>query len=350
MFDEQNKSFGQIKSQNEVINVNDLPIRTMESDLENPNLPNDFVPERKMAQETFSPNQKPQMTEKQKTSPFLNTGNNLSGDPKITETEKNESPETENHPLNFSKMSIIAIIVFILIVSGFSGYYFLATRNSTENETATIVNKPDDVPALNEDKTLKETTTNGINPDKPNFLIINSANPSVLEAQTALKNKFTEVIDIKSEKPIEFIPTDENFTPLSIDDFQAKLSLSLPTTILSNLSSGISIFMDQNGLALVFNVTDQIKLETALKQEQKKLISSLESLFWDTKVEAFSGSEFSSNVYKNTFNINYLNLKEGGSLALDYIVTNNKLIFATSKQTALDLIDFLEDSLIPKIQ
>lgn len=356
MFDKQNKSFGQITNQKKTVNIDEIPIRTMEKDMKNPQAAETFFEnEPSPAKQGSEMMQKtPRLSEKEKTSPFLRQQSGPSGQ-RPPENPQRENIQVQSAPididrpeklgeshLNFGKMSLIALLVFVLILASVSGYYFFMTRNTTEDISGNEDVVATDEPATEEETTEEEISQGQINLDKPNYLIVNSTSPSVAGTQLALKNKFDEVSALSPENPVEFIPTDEDFSPLSFSEVGKKLSLELPQGLADGQLLEPIIYIDTNGMALVAKSSDTASLRTVLRNNESRLLKGMESFFWNSNVDTYAGKIFDSAGFQGA-DIRYLNISDDGRIALDYAFLEDYLIIANSKETAFSVITALSE-------
>lgn len=368
MFNNQNKNFNSTKTSTDSIDIAALPLRTMEKDLKNINDPNfnasDFIPEEEnvVKKEIFESN----LSEKQKTSPFLNSSQSkplaeIQNNPFKTAAmvKKNVAPpqagNEKERQFDLKKVAFFAGAIFTVLAGVAAAYYFLMIRNAN-TETAKIpeVSSPVPIPPvennipLNNPPNTNETEQNAnteqekINSDKPNFLVVDPQITDKAAIQEIIKKKIEEVKSAKVYTPVEFVLTDNTFAPLNFQDFSKNIGLTFPAGITDNFKTTFSLFInntekDQMGIAILADIKDGTALKSLLAKEEPQLVKEADPLFLG-KTYQTKGIPFLTNNYKNT-EIRYHNIQPGGSMALDYAILNNQLMIATSKSSALNLVD-----------
>jgi hypothetical protein len=362
MFDNQNKNFNSIKTQVDSVDVNTLPIRTMEKDLKNINDPNfnagDFATreDTPAKKESFESS----LSEKQKTSPFLNPAQPKKESPiinasaslpkSIAPSEKIPSVREKEVELDVKKVAMFAGAIFIVLAGIATGYYFMVGR-SAKNEITTIpevssanpvsseTNTPTNIVNPSSDNTSENNAVvaaeeqKSINTDKPNFLIVDTQVKDSSSIQEIIRKKIEDVKAAKIYAPTEFILTDKTFAPLAFQDFSQKIGLSLPANIIGNFKTTFSLFINnteknQTDIALLIDVKEDQSAKSALSallsKEEPQLVKELDFLFLG-KPHKTKGVPFFTNNYKNT-EIRYHNIQPGGLVAIDYAILKTKLL------------------------
>lgn len=380
MFDSQNKNFNSIKTQPDNFNASALPLRTMEKDLRNIDDPSfdagNFITEEEspVKKEVFGSN----LSEKQKTSPFLNPSLPKSAIQPQNDKFKSMAPiekdiivQAENEKeVNFDikKVALFASAIFVVLAGIATAYYFITNRNTGPSEvseapavSAPVITPPAVTsPVTNSpEKTSTDETTNisvstetpaantnndqtKINSAKPNFLVIDSQIKDKAAIQEVLRKKIEEVKTAKIYTPVEFVLTDKSFTPLIFQDFSQRIGLTFPKSITDNFKTTFSIFIsntekNQVGLAVFVDIKDEKTIKPLLSNEEPQLVKELDSLFLG-KTYQDKGVLYFINNYKNT-EVRYHNIQLDGSMSIDYAILNSKLMLATSKSATLNILD-----------
>lgn len=366
MFDSQNKNFNSIKTQTDSMDIAALPLRTMEKDLKNMNDPNfsasDFMPEEESIakKEIFESN----LSEKQKTSPFLNSSQpkplvEIQNNPSKTAAmvEKNVASQIGNEKerqFDLKKVAFFAGAIFIVLLGVATAYYFLMIRSTNTETKIPEVSSPVPFPPvenntpLNSTPNTNETEQNAIteqekiNSDKPNFLIIDPQVKEKAAIQEIIKKKLEEVKAAEIYTPVEFVLTDKTFAPLNFQDFSKNIGLTFPAGITDNFKTTFSLFIsntekDQMGIAILVDVKDIATLKALLAKEEPQLVKEADPLFLG-KIYQTKGIPFLTNNYKQ-IEVRYHNIQLEGTMAFDYAILNNQLMIATSKSSALSLVD-----------
>ncbi len=363
MFNNQNKNFNSIKEEIVGADASTLPIRTMEKDLKdikNSNFSkNEFIPNEESAakREVFQSS----LSEKQKTSPFMNsspasTPVEIRNNPSriVPPIEKDIVIEAEKESESSSGFGKIFgyIALFAILLAGAGGaYYFIMIKDSSapvitpEISTPLPIETAEPEPSVS-NITPEEAIPNNVqgkfNLDKPNFLIIEPPTADKAAIQAIIKKTLYEVSTEKIYTPIEFVLTDNNFAPLSFQDFSKNFGLAFSSGLNDSLKGTFSLFVSNTangeaGIALFIDIKEGVSLNPILLKEEALLVKEATSLFLGTPIQT-KGTPFLANRYKNT-EIRYFNIQPSGSMAIDYAILNNKLMIATSKTATLNIID-----------
>ncbi len=155
------------------------------------------------------------------------------------------------------------------------------------------------------------------------------------------QGKFPSLDKLASSTEIDLfnLPTQVNAGPLkdqlemnSFSFFAYSQSRPDSSPFISGTNSGrIGIII------LIKNATSTDDLAKSLTDLEQLMFASLKILLPDAKNNFPTKPVFLDNTYNNTA-VRYINLPEP-SLSLDYAILNNKLIFATSKQSMHAIID-----------
>jgi hypothetical protein len=92
-------------------------------------------------------------------------------------------------------------------------------------------------------------------------------------------------------------------------------------------------------LAVAVDITKAAVLPADLLKQEKTFVTDATFLFLNEKPDITMGS-FGSGVYKDT-KIRFFNVNNQITLSIDYALSNNRLIIATSKNTMRSLLDTL---------
>ncbi|MFZ2225935.1 MAG: hypothetical protein WA064_04980 [Candidatus Moraniibacteriota bacterium] len=353
-------------NQKDSFNIEDFPVHTMADDMAQIKNPTNAknVPSVQNKNTTTEEN----LSEKQKTSPFLSPENSwnersiLSEAPgattpqtKITtpksapiETPKITSP-TKTEPINWKVVTLFLISLVLVFALAFAGYSFWQKKATQTNEQPPLINpeseNSEETPTEEVAPTIPEQPTMpslSFSESSPNYLPLGENSGDTQKTKDLLAQYIQKVTTEGYTKPIEFIPTDEKNAPLTFNDFSVRFGLSLSPTLTSSLGNTFSLFIYNDTVVsrvgLVIDAKDETVLSKALIQEEKNLADEISSLFF---VANYSKDEpFYDNEYKNV-NIRYQNIISPENLSVDYAVTKNKLLIGTTKMTMYALIDHL---------
>jgi len=340
------------------------PIHLMKNDLAEMKNPQKDLPKQSPEPLSMSPN----LSEKQKTSPFFNMDaprKIQDNEPKIApaplppmppkepvETLKKPEPirPAENFALN--KIVVILSLFFLLLIAGVGGYYFwiikATNQTQTENNQAATNAELETQPAAIEPEPITQPEKSiEISTEKPNYFSIDiaSADKSSISAQLDLYLKKAEESKITSLA--EFIVTDASNNPVSFKVFAEKMDIALPSQIASLLKDNFSFYIYNDngnyrlGLSADVDSPNGDKLKTALLKEENKLATYLTPILRNPDNKPLAEKEYQTNPYKTINKIRYSNIVSAEYLSVDYIVLNKTLAIGTTQNTMYALIDYL---------
>jgi hypothetical protein len=269
---------------------------------------------------------------------------------------KNEAPalnSSGNIPKQnlFSKRSILIAVISIVAVASFAGgYYFWISREvSIVDKNQGGENKQEEVKT--EETKLEETSSEEIKniesipkylSDKPNFLPIDTENPSYENFKSSMVQSALEIKNLGIKEPVEFILTNSERTPVYFSVFKTLSGIKLSDNLMKTLDNSFSLFVYHDSgnmrMALSIGVQDQARASSLIRAEESKLIMELAPLFFEGAPSPKGKVEFKDNNYKGV-DIRYFNLTDNHSASIDYSFTNGKLIIGTSKNSMWAAID-----------
>jgi hypothetical protein len=121
-------------SEDKDLKIEDYPVYTMKRDLENANDPKyatyafETLPQKHSL--PTRPSEIPPVSEKQKTSPFLDSNRENIAQNIVPNLPEPKKIEENSGKLNWGKLMIITIVIFIILLSGAGGYYYWINNNS----------------------------------------------------------------------------------------------------------------------------------------------------------------------------------------------------------------------------
>lgn len=255
------------------------------------------------------------------------------------------SAEKKSNPL-----LTIAIVALLLCILAVGGYFFWMTRVPAETETMPE-QKENTTPPATENEGSGENKPVVINPElekysteNPNILSIDIETISTQDIKDLLKKKADDLANLQIKKPVEFIITDKNNTPVAFPIFAVTSKITLSQDLLSNLEEKFSLYIypesfgSRLGLAIKTKNGDAVL--TKMLAQEKTLVSDLDLLFLDNKPTAPANRLYKDSKY-NGFNIRYLNLNQDASYSVDYTINNSQLLIGTSKSTLRAIIDHI---------
>lgn len=315
-----------------------VAIHTMKKDLENIKNPNYFnAPDNTPVVKPAAPAERPigaPFQGRTSTSPFLSKENKKVENEPARPAASANAPE---HHFNWTKMIVSAVILFVMLLSASSGYYFWMTRFNSQppQETAqTLPPPPEPAPSL--------STSN------PNYLSVDMDNADSTSIKESINKYVKEVSGQKPESPVEFIVRDLANNPVTFSKFAVKIGITFPAEITASLGSNFSLFIfndnDNVRLGLAIDSTDSTneKLKDALSKEEANLPKDLEPLFLTTTY-TLENREFNTSYYGGA-EIRYRNIISPEELSIDYTIFRNKLVVGTTKMTLRSIIDSLTNS------
>ena len=367
MFQNQNSNRFTTLSQDKDAKIDTPPILTMNQDLaaiENPALAR-----KEEELEKSLPVQQPaqqSLTEKQKTSPFLNSFSEARPATQAVAPQEDLSaptmPRSENIPVRIdraknsidpTKILFIAGVALVILILGIGVYYFIATRSKTSEvivDNSATISTNDQTTQDTPTDTVPEIpqATSTLTPDKPNFLVLDSVIASPADMKTVIRSYLAKVSDTKISTAFEFIVTDQGNNPLKFSDFATEAGLKLSPETMLNLSSEFSLFIYNDGgemrLGLAIKSANDAKLKNALTKDESVLAGALQALFVPTDY-TLGTNTFAASSYSNA-DIRYSNVPASKDLSIDYTIFQNHLLIGTSKMTVRVAIDFLSTSQI----
>jgi hypothetical protein len=363
------------QNQNEENSLNSNPskkigytIQTMDFDLKNKTPKSNFLDlqskdeESKIKKESKEDKIVPQKKEKvtENFNPFLNeirpTQNNSTEipkpenkKPKPKELEKNtvikkNIPIPPNKPIeklpekkSFWKNYLLIFLFSISIITLGSGvYYFYFKKASSETEKKVATQPP-----KKETTVIEKTETNSIAEKIKDTELVNLDNNDLSSIIEKNKNDL-------SAFESQYYKITQNSEALTISDFLSFLEIQLPEEISNNLNDYRLVFYNQNDLlkmGLVFEVDNSDTVKNSFLNNEYRLPEIFKPLFVD---EVFALQDevitFNDSVDLDG-KVRFYNFVEGiNDKSIDWGIIENKfLIITTSKDSAGDLINDLEN-------
>jgi hypothetical protein len=212
------------------------------------------------------------------------------------------------------------------------------SNDSINNSTSAVVNSINDL-------SNKEFS------DKTNFLVINSDELNQTGINTLIERKFLEMENYDGIQ-LEFLLVDKDNKPILFKDFVDNFKLNLSPDIINNLvSDNFSLFLYKKDnikrIDIVVGVKNRDLLKSGLSKNERMLLNDLAALFIYDKPDSNMIVQFKDSNYKNNL-VRYANLDKGLSLSLDYSISGDYLIFATSKDSGRLIMDKLAGELVSK--
>lgn len=399
MFQNQKEEKGTIQnlSQDKDLKIEDIPIHTMAKDLkeiEHPSKP-------AVQKESSEPVNPVKLTEKQKTSPFLNpnpepkpaeavakisietlktpskpeaqpqkpkieTQPQIQAQPQPAQPQfkpqpiqqmpskpapqaKPAQPETPKKNLDEKQkknmaLKIVSAAVLILLVAivGTGIYYYVSTR-----PTKTAGNEPSPAPKPSENgnSTNPNPSPEPAQPEfsatNPNYLPIDMTAATSDSIKQTLSDYANKVKFSNITTPVEFVVTDETNAPIDFDKFATLAGLTLPDGLLGTLDKSFSLFFfndDSNmKIGLAINTLNQAKSKTAMLAEEPNLAKALTPLLLASNY-TLNNTPFGEATYK-TSAVRYQNIISAKELSIDYTFYNGQLMIGTTQKTLEAMID-----------
>ena len=247
-----------------------------------------------------------------------------------------------------SKKIVYLVISFLAAGIFFSGgYYFWKNRaTSSDNFNNTTATKTENT-AENTNKSNNEETTKTepvlkYSADKPNYLTIDTENPSYENFNSLVKKASLDIKNSGINKPVEFVITDNKNNPITFPVFSVISKIKLSDELLKNLGDKFSIFAYTDSgnvrLALSIDLVNKAEAISAIRKEEPKLAEEMMLLFMENVALPKNKVVFKDADYKS-INIRYFNLDDNPLVAIDYAFVGNQLIIGTSKNSMLTAID-----------
>ncbi|PJA87167.1 MAG: hypothetical protein CO141_00865 [Candidatus Moranbacteria bacterium CG_4_9_14_3_um_filter_42_9] len=375
MFEDKNKkSGGNDLSQNKEFRPSNIPIHTMLGDLLELEHPKKAVPF--SAEQISQPPIKNNLTEAQKTSPFLNQLQDSASSNKdssrlkifpevnvprppakkidVSEIKKDlfirpekklaEAPRKETgQNRTIGKLIGAIAIILIIIALGGGGYYFWMNKQKELRNNST----PEPIietPVESEPVAEAPQKTPKFSLEKPNYLQVD---PAATEPD-AWKNTITEYLkEVEKENvvgPVEFTVVDKENNPVGFPIFSKNLGIVFSKNILVSLKETFSLFFYKDGenyrLGISLDYKDGVNLKNLMLLEEPRLMAGLKPLFLDAQYIPIKVQRFSNNAYKN-LPVRYLNIVSPEYLSIDYVVSSKALLIGTTRMTTKVVIDHL---------
>lgn len=265
--------------------------------------------------------------------------------PEIKSQQQVFIPPQKNQIDTFGSSKTLLIIAAIMAFLAFSagGYYFWISREASSKNSSDAINNvaPEELPL--EEPIIIEPQPQKFSLDKPNYLIIDSANSNQQNLKSLIMTASENIKELSPQNPIEFIPVDVNNNPITFSDFALISGINLtPATEYLGETFSLYIYPDTDGtkIGLAINLKDKQQALLAMQAKEKTLPQDLSFLFLDTVLPAVSDRSFMAFVGPK-YTIRYINLDavNDGSIAIDYALTDQQLIIASSKNMMFRLME-----------
>ena len=278
-------------------------------------------------------------------SPFLNPSGSI---PEKRETAKAGEPafsaeKTAKH-LPWNRIMITTVVFLAFAAIAFGGYYFWTTR------------KPDVLPPITEEREVPEPPV-AIEPQPKKYSL---ENPNILQintdtaASSIIEQLNTVGQELKEESPeaslVEFVIRDEKNNPVDFSIFSILASLKLDY-ILAYLGDDFSIYLypekDKTRAILSVEIKENGEVKKLLLANEKTMASDLSFLFLGQSPAKTTGVLFSENS-SSAYPVRYANFdaEMRGDLSIDYFLTDDRLVIATSKNSASAFLEKIEEAKI----
>ncbi len=375
MFQNQS-SFDPLKNQsknNDALPVDDFKLENIEvhtmtkdiKELENPTAKSDIP------QETSIKPIDQHLTEKQKSSPFLNATPAPMPEQKTPQPQvkvntipfpaqkkvetNNPAAEAEN---SSNKKTVVAIILGLLVVLviGAGAYYFMQLQQTTSDvaiveetpitpiETPAKTESPIDEPTANPETTPAVKTD--LSATMPNRLQIDPTTTNSISIKETLNKYATDIQAAGLTAPVEFVITDLQNNPIEFASFATMSGIKLSDAVLANLDKTFSLFIfndnSNTGIGLAISAKNKTVLQADLLKAEATMGTDLESIFVYPSTPA--SSPFGKAVYEG-FDIRYQNLISPQKLSIDYTLDGKQLLIGTTQKTLEMMINKLHPEL-----
>lgn len=275
-------------------------------------------------------------------SPFLNPATATSESKNVESNEIKQAREQLLSPkkhIKWNKILIILTVALAFLAVSFGGYYFWLTRKP-EPQPQPIEKpvEPQPTPPVTVEPQTKKYSI-----DNPNVLQINS-NATAAEIKQVI---IATGLELKAESPdappVEFVIRDEKNNPIDFSIFSILISLKLDYA-LNYLGDEFSLYLyPDNGnirASIAIKTDDKNGAQKAMLANEKTLVNDASFLFLDSQPPKTDKLTF-SDTSKNGYLIKYINLDTEltGSLSIDYVLTENRLIITTSKNSIFEIIN-----------
>lgn len=276
-------------------------------------------------------------------SPFLNISssppsNQEKGGKNASDTRPDINPSQKpKNGLKWNKILVISVIFIVFLSLAAGGYYFWITRKTQVAAPVTETISPE-----SEKPVAIELVEEKFSLENPNYLSIDVENSTSETIKQLLIKTGSEIKEERIASPVEFIITDANNNPIAFPIFSILYGLELSPVIDSlNEKFSLILYPDENNirLGLIIDLKDKQGASASIKIKEETLANDLSLLLLDETISK-PGGLFNDGTYKD-ISIRYVNFDDEnrGSLSIDYAFTENKLILATSKNTAWTVLD-----------
>jgi len=238
---------------------------------------------------------------------------------------------------------IFVLVIFILIAGG---YYFWVIRGGRDCLGLTdylgdgilrnnIFSEIGDEPSiLSSAKTFSE---------KSNYLVVDAEQLENNEIKKVIEDTFSQMRAYNGDQ-LEFVLVDKNNSSIKLAQFMQSFGIKLDKKIMEDLSNKFSIILSKkdgnNRLSLVLNLNNKDSVLNNLKKEEVSMLENLKPILLDAEISPESKKTFADGMY-NDVTIRYMNLNDKPDLSIDYMIFDDYLIFATSKESGRLVLDRL---------
>lgn len=254
----------------------------------------------------------------------------------LNQPETIETPPSENK--GSSRITRIALLIFgILFVTALVGagvYYFIKTKTVPldKNQQTNTISEEQDIVIIDPEEKYSA--------NKPNYLPIDIATIATDE----IWNTIGAVASELKNKPIgsiyEFMVVDSNNNAVAFPIFATATKLELSPSILANLAEEFSLFLFNDGeirLSIATKANDITAVATDILKHEPTLVSAMEPIFLGSAITT-NDIGFNSGSYGDA-SVRYANIDSEKNLSLDYTLSDNNLVIATSKNTMHATLD-----------
>lgn len=248
----------------------------------------------------------------------------------INISKEADLPKKPNGKITYKVIfTVIALGIIAILSAGF--YYFYTLNQPAQTTTPPPI-------AITPEPQKDNLPTERYFTEKPNLLTLDFSTTPSEEIRNKFKTITADLKNLPAEKPAayEFMLVDSNNSPITLQAFLEATNLSFPPATSTALGDVFSLFFyNDNGdihLALEIKITNQTVLSSALLKQESTLPSDLVFLFLDASIEK-TQTIFNVNTTTYPVPVRYAILNNTGTLSLDYMVTKNSLILATSRET-----------------
>lgn len=252
------------------------------------------------------------------------------------------------------KIVYTVIIILIIAILALGGYYFFLTNKPknkpviTEQNQIPSVEVPAEKPAETpitpksvEEQPIVVSEAPKYSAEKPNYLPININEEEETGIMSSFLKTAEELKTLSATKPYEFIVVDGNNNPIAFPIFATAAKINLSPALLSSLGEKFSVYFYNDNSEIRLAISSEIKKKDVLQKEilkqEKTFVTDASFLFLNNRAEITTGGFKTSNY--NGQAIKYFNVSTTKNLSLDYMITDNSLIIATSKNTGRSVLD-----------